>query len=223
MKFSAEYVGPSLISLHRPEGPIKGAVLLCGPLFHEYFKAHFWLRQLANSLAQSGLLAVRFDYTGQGDSLRDAGGVRLADWREDIHRAATIAGERAVGRPLHMVTVRLSNLLLDLCQPASGRRIQVDAIERGDDYLQALRASHAELLARQPSVPPSSPEGGDERGHEELLGDRYAGTLMQEIGGLAAKSASSEQLESGFDWASIHLERAYLPAVTHRIVGMLSP
>jgi len=73
----ATWFGPEDESLfgcyHLPaDGRIRGAVLICPPLAQEVTRAQAALRALACSLAERGLLALRFDYLGTGDSALDS-------------------------------------------------------------------------------------------------------------------------------------------------------
>ncbi len=54
--------------LHAPDGPTRGAVVLCPPLGREYTYSHPTFAELATSLAELGFAAFRFDYRSTGDS-----------------------------------------------------------------------------------------------------------------------------------------------------------
>ncbi|WP_148614382.1 alpha/beta hydrolase [Nocardioides rubriscoriae] len=53
-----------------PDGPVEvvGGVVLCPPMGEEGRSAHRTYRRLAESLAERGFVALRFDYDGTGDS-----------------------------------------------------------------------------------------------------------------------------------------------------------
>ena len=89
---------------HIPRGtaPPAEGVVLCQPAGHEYLVCHRAMRQLAVRLAQSGRAALRFDFTGNGDSSGDAREGLPSRWVTDVHHAveemrATVAGMSAVG------------------------------------------------------------------------------------------------------------------------------
>jgi alpha-beta hydrolase superfamily lysophospholipase len=72
--------------------------VLCGPIGHEYTRAHRTMRHLADRLAARGVPALRFDYAGIGD----ADGSEVGDdcvqrWQESI-RAAIAEARRLSGR-----------------------------------------------------------------------------------------------------------------------------
>jgi alpha-beta hydrolase superfamily lysophospholipase len=50
------------------DGRARGGVLLCPPMGEESRAAHRTFRRLAEALAEQGLVALRFDYEGTGDS-----------------------------------------------------------------------------------------------------------------------------------------------------------
>ncbi len=89
MHFVAEYIGNRFFSFHRPDVPLKGAALLCSPLFHEYYKAHAWLRQTALDLAAEGWFVTRFDFSGHGDSPVVPDKVAVNGRIDDVRAAAT--------------------------------------------------------------------------------------------------------------------------------------
>src|SRR3954464_11609473 len=72
-----EYFGAQhqlLGTLHRPQRlrPRSTAVLLCNPFGEEASRAHRMFRVLATQLERAGYPALRFDYSGTGDSLGDS-------------------------------------------------------------------------------------------------------------------------------------------------------
>jgi alpha-beta hydrolase superfamily lysophospholipase len=98
--------------VHVPEGDAcRGAVVLCPPLAREHTSAHYTYRLLAESLADAGLLCVRFDYDGTGDSAgSDADPGRVEAWLSSIGQAVELA--RVCGAPaVSIVGMRMGALL----------------------------------------------------------------------------------------------------------------
>jgi pimeloyl-ACP methyl ester carboxylesterase len=62
-------------------------VVLCYPVGQEYIRIHRAFRWLAAQLAGQGFHVLRFDYTGQGDSIGDFADARLSRWIEDARQA----------------------------------------------------------------------------------------------------------------------------------------
>ncbi len=75
--------------LHIPDsGMARAGVLICPPIGYEYISSHRTLRTLAEQLEARGLVALRFDYDGTGDSAGDySDPERLAAWLATIGHA----------------------------------------------------------------------------------------------------------------------------------------
>lgn len=84
---------PIFASIHRPaDGTARGAVVICGPLGREHVTTYRGVRQLAERVADAGLLAVRFDYPGLGDSAGPQDDpAALSDWLDGIRSAVDYA------------------------------------------------------------------------------------------------------------------------------------
>ncbi|QIG42188.1 alpha/beta hydrolase [Nocardioides anomalus] len=102
------------------DGLARGGAVLCPPMGEEGRAAHRTFRRLAQALAEAGIVALRFDYDGTGDSagLQDEPG-RVAAWLDSVEAArqhlldlgvpsvaavgmrlgATLAGARAAEAP----------------------------------------------------------------------------------------------------------------------------
>lgn len=94
-----EFVGsqgvPLSARLHRPEQPAAGSVLLahcftCSKDLHT-------MTRLASGLAEAGYAAMRFDFTGLGQSGGDFADTTLSANVSDLTRAATTLIERGFG------------------------------------------------------------------------------------------------------------------------------
>jgi len=98
--------------VHRPaDGEARGAVVLCPPLGREHLSTYRALRLLAERLASAGMLAVRFDYPGTGDSAGGAGEPGLVPaWVRSVADAARFATQ-AVSGPVALVGLRLGAVL----------------------------------------------------------------------------------------------------------------
>lgn len=83
------YFGSALRSrfamVHWPEVPVRAAVVICPPLGYEAVSGHAALRELADRLAALGVVAVRVDYDGTGNSVGlDTDPDRVQQWRGTI-------------------------------------------------------------------------------------------------------------------------------------------
>lgn len=107
--------------VHRPaDGRAIGAVVLCPPLAREWTNAHYAYRLLAEHLAAAGMLAVRFDYDGTGDSAGEDGDpARVAAWLASISAAVELA--RGSGCPsVSLVGMRMGALLAAVATAGTG-------------------------------------------------------------------------------------------------------
>lgn len=107
--------------IHAPaDAKACGAVVLCPPVGRDRSGAHSTLRLLAEELAASGFVAVRFDYDGTGDS---AGGERdprrVESWLDSVVHAADLA-RRCGDLPVSLVGMRLGALLAALAASRVG-------------------------------------------------------------------------------------------------------
>jgi dienelactone hydrolase len=97
---------------HAPDdGQAKGGVVLCPPFGQEYMGTHRTFRFLGEALADAGLVALRLDYDGTGDSagsMTDAD--RLEAWMHSIRAAWTLLRGAGVPNP-GLVGMRLGALL----------------------------------------------------------------------------------------------------------------
>jgi pimeloyl-ACP methyl ester carboxylesterase len=120
--------------VHLPEGgQVRGAVVLCPPLGYEQLCAHRTFRVLAEHLAERGMVALRFDYDGTGDSFgtdddpdRVNAWVRSAGDAVDLLRTAGAPTVALVGMRIgatiaaHAVAAGADSLVL--WDPVDGRR-----------------------------------------------------------------------------------------------------
>jgi alpha-beta hydrolase superfamily lysophospholipase len=140
--------------LQEPARPACGAVVLCPPLFGEQFAAQPLYRAVSHALAERGLIVLRFDYEGSGDSGGPSSGPgRLEAWLDGVDRAVVSARERCDG-PIALLGVRSGALV---AAAACERRGDVDAIvlwdpwRSGRAFLRRERALQAMLLRTSPS------------------------------------------------------------------------
>jgi alpha-beta hydrolase superfamily lysophospholipase len=140
---------------HPADGIARGAVVLCPPLAREWTNAHYCYRLVAQHLAASGMLAVRFDYDGTGDS---AGGDhdpdRVAAWVASIEHAVTFTRQAGCST-VSLVGMRIGALL---AAAAADRVGPLDAVVLWDPCSSA-RAFVREQAALQRMVldgPPRS-------------------------------------------------------------------
>ncbi|MEJ1963840.1 MAG: alpha/beta hydrolase [Gammaproteobacteria bacterium] len=120
--------------------------MICNPFGYEAVCAHGSLRAFADTCAAAGMPALRFDYSGTGDSSGPSGeGDQISRWCDDI-RAAIEMLERTCGvRRVCLVGVRLGALLAGVVatQREVDAIIAVAPVTNGRRYVRELRAFRA--------------------------------------------------------------------------------
>jgi pimeloyl-ACP methyl ester carboxylesterase len=98
---------------HPPKGstPRTSGVVLCYPFAQEYMRAHRAFRQLSLLLSTQGFHALRFDYSGTGDSAGGPSDMALARWDEDLAAAIEELMDSAAVESVWVVGLRLGGAL----------------------------------------------------------------------------------------------------------------
>jgi exosortase A-associated hydrolase 2 len=122
--------------------PKPGAILLCHPVGHEYFRVHRAFRNIAVALARLGFAVLRFDYYGTGDSHDDASASTINRWQADVSAAVEELKRRSALPRVSIVGLRLGATLAWLACLA---RTDVDLlvmwepVVSGSTYFEQLR------------------------------------------------------------------------------------
>ena len=86
--------------LYLPSGTPRGSILFCNPLFEERKSSQRIMVECARTLCSDGLMVLRFDYRGCGDSTGDFEEFTTDDWLCDINIASQYLAKRArTGNP----------------------------------------------------------------------------------------------------------------------------
>ncbi|MCW2671599.1 MAG: hypothetical protein JWP14_188 [Frankiales bacterium] len=94
-----------------PRGPGTHGAVLVPPLGYEYWTTFATLRDLAWKLADHGILALRFDYEGTGDSAGEPWDENLLEvWRADLRRAVDHVRQRGCSS-VTLVGIRFGAML----------------------------------------------------------------------------------------------------------------
>jgi alpha-beta hydrolase superfamily lysophospholipase len=235
--------------VHLPDGGLaRGAVVLCPPVGMEYTDSYRGLRLAAQQLSAAGLVVVRFDYPGTGDSLGEqTHPAAVRRWLAGT--AAAVALARSTGvTDVALVGLRVGALLaaqvaaavgplraLALWDPVlRGRallrhqmaiyRIAVGGVE-GDDSVVSLpalvlhRAASAELAALR--VDAAALVGA---APNVLVAARPAGLLPTDLGSLVdTLGATQLELPHQTDWLERASSHTRIPAASiGAVTGWLS-
>ncbi|HEV2703008.1 MAG TPA: alpha/beta hydrolase, partial [Steroidobacteraceae bacterium] len=133
--------------LHRPaaQHPANIGLVICKPFGYESLCAHRSLRVFAETAANLGMPALRFDYLGCGDSAdMNPGADQIQQWVEDILAAVAELRRRTGVEQVCLLGVRLGALLATLAAARSGSvggLILVAPVTIGKRYLRELRTA----------------------------------------------------------------------------------
>lgn len=120
------------------------AVLICYPLWREYFRTHRAITQLANKLADSGFPVLRFDYYATGDSAGNTDECRLEQWLQDTETAISELKDLSAAGKVSIIGLRFGAALAALIS----QRIQInklvlwDPVVNGKSYIQNMKEMH---------------------------------------------------------------------------------
>ena len=189
------FFGPcnqQVFAIYHPPIGGSGQVLtvICPPLFNEYMRTHFALRDLAISLAARGQHVLRFDYRGTGDSFGDLGEVSVSDWLGDIALAVREGREISGSSVVRLLGVRAGALLA--CRSVGAlddihRLVLWDPVPDGAKYLQAMRRVQGAIIVRGLSL---SDAKRRETVHE-YAGYRLSERMVKEFHSLDASTYSN--------------------------------
>ena len=139
-------------ALHAPQRlrPRSAAVLLCNPFGEEAARAHRIYRVLATQLERSGFHALRFDYSGTGDSMGESEDGSIARWIGDVGIAGEQLLARSGAKKLVAIGLRLGGTLAALATSRGGLRprhlVLWDPVVDGAAYLRELATLHRSYM-----------------------------------------------------------------------------
>ena len=204
--------------------PRDHAVVLCPPLFHEYFRAHFALKKIATDLASSGYDVLRFDYSGTGDSKGDLEAAVFEQWSQDIGIA--IAEIRSLSGPsvVSLVATRYAAALALPWQSEVANFVGFDPIVDGGDYARDIELIHEGSMQAHLQL---SDTDRKRISQDDFLGTGLTrdsildaltqfDTRIRQIGSLPDRSVA---VASETDWAQPHLEAVYAHEAIRQVTG----
>jgi alpha-beta hydrolase superfamily lysophospholipase len=157
--------------LHRPAEPSGHGVVLVPPFGYEAICAHRSLRALADAFAAAGVVALRIDPAGTGDSSgSDADADRIGAWTASVRGAAKLVREHA--SRVDLVGVRLGALLATLAADAADGIVAIAPVVSGRAYVRELAMVQSAL-----DLPPSALRDGD----REALGFRLTAETAAQL------------------------------------------
>ncbi len=188
-------------------GPV---VVICPPVGRELGASYRALRRVAEELACRGVLAVRFDYDGTGDSAgSDTDPGRVAAWLASVEEAVALARSLGDGR-VALLGLRAGALLAEV---AAERLGGVSAIALWDPF-----ASGKALVRHQRALQLLDAELGPwESAGAELLGFQLRPEEVADLAGLAPAPGERAVAPRALVLRRLH------DAGAERVVGRLGP
>jgi pimeloyl-ACP methyl ester carboxylesterase len=174
----------------RPASPAAAGAVILGPIAEEKRSSARALVDLARELASAGILAVRADWRGTGDSSGRSRDLALRSMVEDAASAAREVRSAAGVERLALVGLRLgalvSCLALDEVRPDA--LVLVEPVVSGSDCVRDLMRAHAirRMMTRGAST---SPEGG---GTVDLDGLELSRRFLDELSAAEAADAGGD-------------------------------
>lgn len=199
--------------LHRTRAAANSdaGVVICPPFGYEAVCAHGSLRAFADTCAAAGIPALRFDYSGTGDSSGSLGEAdQISGWCADIRAAIEVLERTCAVRRICLVGVRLGALLAGLvaAQQAIDAVIAVAPVTSGRRYLRELRAFQATAsVGLASAAPPDKAGPGTADGGLEVTGFRLSQDSVESLEGIGLSG-----LSDGPRTAALILDRDDLPA-----------
>lgn len=121
-------------------------MLLCNPFGEEASRSHRSYRVLATQLERAGFAALRFDYSGTGDSLGDSAAATVDAWVSDVGLAAERLRAATGTSRVAVVGLRLGATLAMLASARGELRARHlllwDPVVDGAAYLRELIEQH---------------------------------------------------------------------------------
>jgi alpha/beta superfamily hydrolase len=167
---------------HLPAEPARDCgLLICNPIGQEYVRSHRACLNLAQRAAQAGFAALRFDYSGAGDSAGDDVEANLDVWKDDIRCAMDELCDRSGVGAVCLAGLRFGASLA--AAVASERRdvaglVLWDPVVDGAAYLEQVTVQHQETIWRFLDQPKQQARAPRPR---ELLGFPIGDRLYDEI------------------------------------------
>lgn len=203
-------------------------VVICAPLFHEYYRSQYTIRRIAIELSSRGYDVLRFDYSGTGDSKGEIPSDMFEVWRQDVGEA--IAELRALSghASMSLVAIRYSATLGLPWQGEVSNFVCWDPIVNHRRYAEQVdainslsMAEHTTMSAEELATPADSDYlciGWTRTSFERKLAE-FADRL--EAQGLRDLPEQCIAITSDTDWVAASLETIYAHETVKQVTAAL--
>lgn len=203
-------------------------VVICAPLFHEYYRSHYAIKRIAAELSSKGYDVLRFDYSGMGDSVGELPRDLFNTWSSEIGDAMTEIRELSGCTGTTLITLRFGASLALPWQDKADRYICWDAIPDHRDYADQLDKTNSAVLAEHATL---TAEEITRHAMDDYLGTGLSRiSVSHALAEFAARSdvewrdnssARTIDVQSDTDWVSASLKRIYAHETVSQVVDAL--
>ncbi len=203
-------------------------VVICAPLFHEYYRCHYAIRRIAVELSGKGYDVLRFDYSGTGDSLGEFPRDLFNTWSSEIGDAMTEVRQLSGCTGTSLITLRFGASLGLPWQDTADRYICWDAIPDHRDYADQLEETNAAVLEEHSTL---TAEEITRHTMDDYLGTGLSRTSVSHaLAEFAARcdvewrdksTAQTIEVQSETEWVSPSLKRIYAHEAVSQIVDAM--
>lgn len=174
--------GALAVQVHRPQnGEARGVVVLAPPIAREWAITYRAMRSLACQLTDEGFIAVRFAFTGDGDSQGRVGDDLAGELVSDLAAVVELARSLAPDVPLSVIGLRMGACVAAMLpERARGNLLAWEPVEPRR-WLRGQRA----IRRLSVSTPPRSDLG------TEILGALYTKAQVSSLRNLAEPGATT--------------------------------
>lgn len=164
--------------LHCSKNDTKKGIVLCPPIGQEYIRSYMFYKKLAEKLTTKDFYALRFDYSGMGESSGKFENASVASWINDIHLAVCELRKEHGIDEIYLLGSRFGATLSILYQQKENvdGLILLSPVLKGSEYLKELNNLHKIWLSSS-----FAKQKKNKYGAVENLGFLYSRSLIKEI------------------------------------------
>jgi hypothetical protein len=203
-------------------------VVVCPPLFHEYYRSHYTIKRIATELARKGFDVLRFDYSGTGDSKGSIPDRPFETWSRDIGEAISALRKLGSYSNVSVVAARFSASLALPWQGEFRNFICWDSVLDSRLYFEQIDATNNATLAEHGSM--SEKERWIHAQNDFLSTGVPRATIEQDLTRFTMRIVEDRmsslpqyavEVNSATDWVSAKLTQIYGHDVIKRVVAAL--
>lgn len=219
-----------LFGMYHPAGASqrRHGIIICPPLFHEYYRSHFINKRIAVDMAAKGFDVLRFDYSGTGDSNGAIPLQPFETWSRDIGDAIAEVSQLGAYKSVSVIAGRFSASLALPWQQELSKYICWDPVLDYHEYLEQIDATNKATLSEHQSLSEKELSACTENDFlgTGVLRATIEQSLTEFMNRLDRESMSSLpdrsiEVYSDVDWVSSNLEQIYAHDVIKQVTSAM--